>query len=826
MANTVSTTFIAQDVESYIKKLESADNALDSLSATAKRSSFSTDFKKLTDEIQKSLSATEKSVTSLKTTTEAQKIQPTISSFYRGEADKVQKSLEDIKRGTAQVEAANARLAAIEESRKAGNLAAQEVSRKRSSVLSEISDRINPGDSDFNSGAAFRKVGAEADKAAAKVANLRGKTTELQRTFLELADDFAPVGLNRPFNAVGREVFGAVNAAGAAGAAGEETLSSASRTAALLRVRETALGVKKAEVAVTTALAAAELGDATAKGTVTAATVSLAAANSAAAGAATALAAAEAEVAVGAVGIGAALTAIAAPLAIGAAAALVAYHIVSDVRNETERRLKVEEQIAATLNKQLFSAKQLTFEFNQQESNAKGNRDFTRSTTGETVEQLETRKRNLESRISLLPKTSFTADGKDETSQFFANELATKRQEVSQLNKLIDERKDKDKKDRDEAYKNNGDNFTKSQEQARKFQDEKVKQDNERLAKRTADIKSATEKVESLGKRYTETFDNLFVSTSKNNPFASVFSEADRAADKLRENLKGLSPELRAIADKLQSKSNADKLFSTRLDNDFSAFDLRQRASDLRSFKPAQIEDTGKFLADFTAAAIKAAIAANGGSSVRYNRTANGGFSQTNVSDEFTKSYDLVSKKDGSFGGFSSRTRSFADLTEKEKLEFLNKDNIGFQNRFSASLDLAQNRKALNPEQQGEIDRKVLALSSGVDVSKLTDQQRDLMATAAERQATAREKAEQLANKFRQDSTLYLKNINEYIEGLKQKAATGGSQVLEITLKDETSAGVEAKKSAKTATSADTQEYYNQGLYNNTTGGAKGLSSF
>ena len=363
------------------------------------------------------------------------------------------------------------------------------------------------------------------------------------------------------------------------------------------------------------------------------------------------------------------------------------------------------------------------------------------------------------------------------------------------------------------------------------------------------EIKKGVEKAKELGKAYQSTFDNLFVETSRDNPLAQVFSEGDRAIDKLRENLKGLKPELLAIAESLQKTANDNKEFGTRLDNDLSALDLKQKADDLRKFgkdisRPNELTldktDPKKFFTDFIDYYSKQielganrlapiyAAESNFGGNVRVDRNPftnfhanifadkNGkqytaGFSQSNALEELTNDFDRVSKADGSFGGFSRRTRSFADLTEKEKLQFLDKDNVGFQNKLSAAFDVAGNRTALNDEQQSSIDKKIIALSSGVRPEQLTDNQREVIAKSLEKEAERKEQAETKAQKEREKQSEYQKNISEYINTLKGKAASGGSSAVEVTIKDETSAGAEAKQQSAAPNRDNVEEYYRNG---------------
>jgi tape measure domain-containing protein len=359
--------------------------------------------------------------------------------------------------------------------------------------------------------------------------------------------------------------------------------------------------------------------------------------------------------------------------------------------------------------------------------------------------------------------------------------------------------------------------------------------------KKTNDeIEKGKKKVEELGKQYQQTFDHLFSKSNSQNTFVSVFSEADKAAKNLTETLKGLSPELQTVARQMQQKLNDDSIFNARLDNDFASFDLRQNAKELRDFKPKPIEDTGKFFSDFIEAGLKQIQSANGGASqTRYNLTGEGnstfGFSQSK-SDPFTR-YNLTGEGNSTYGfsqsdarnglfnvyenvgggvgagGTFSRQKTFQDLTQQEKFDFLNKDNASLQQRLSGAFDLAQNRTALNDEQKSSIDRKIIALAQGVKPEQFTDRQRDLVATANEREAARREGYEQKAQEYRRQQTEYLKGIDENQKKLLEIAEKKGVKGLEafITIKDETGGGfgIEKKPALKPApTAKDTAKAY------------------
>ena len=514
----------------------------------------------------------------------------------------------------------------------------------------------------------------------------------------------------------------------------------------------------------------------TAKTTLTAATTASTAAT-AAEGAATAVttAAVEAET----VAFGALSLASLGIFAGVAAAGFAVYEVSKKIREESEHRLKVEESINGEINKQLLAGIELRRQFTEQSANAARSDNFGRSVQGETKEQLERRQQSLTNSIQqseiLKNAAAFTKDFGGVDLQKLENNLANDRREKIDVEKRL----------RDlpfEQSKFSNDSFNRRNEDFKKSQESVIQSEKAAFERRAASIEKAKEKVKELGKTYADTFVNLNQKLNAENPVALAFAEGKKELDALKESLRGLSPELQNQAVAIQNKLNGNALFNARLDNDFAAFDLKQRASELRDFKTPKIEDQSKFFADFVADGLKQAIAANGGSGTRFNRLGSGGFSQSDIAAEFSTNFNRVSKTDGSFGGFSQSARSFADLTNREKFDFLNKDNVGAQNKLSAAFDLAGNREKLNDDQQSAIDRKILSLSGTFRPDQLNDRQRDIVATAAENEAKRKSEKE--------DKSFEVQvKIEEHLKKLREIAEKGGENALKIILQDETESG-------------------------------------
>ena len=93
------------------------------------------------------------------------------------------------------------------------------------------------------------------------------------------------------------------------------------------------------------------------------------------------------------------------------------------------------------------------------------------------------------------------------------------------------------------------------------------------------EIEKGHKKADELTKKATSIFDSLFTKLNAQNPIALAFSEGQKELDKLKESLKGLSPELQKQAIAIQTKLNADKFV-------FGA--ARYRFKRLRSARPSR----------------------------------------------------------------------------------------------------------------------------------------------------------------------------------------------------------------------------------------------
>ncbi|HEX8248976.1 MAG TPA: hypothetical protein VF599_12435 [Pyrinomonadaceae bacterium] len=579
----------------------------------------------------------------------------------------------------------------------------------------------------------------------------RGRITDFQATTLELTDDFAPEGLNRAYNAVSRGML-AVNA-----------------------LSMTSLGIFGA-------------------------------------------------VAVAGYGI---------------------VKVTENIRNEAERRLQVEFQIQGAINNQILSQKEGLKNLQKMREEAAELRTFERFLDAGSIEALTRRRANLEQLKNLTPATlPVIENGKviskpNEDFEKLSRQLLTLDAQIdsSQQNKI---------RASNEAFDNRWKSYAKSQDDAREAEQRRLKQQNESIEKGKA-------KVRELGKTYTDVLDNLYQKQGANNPLVSIFSDGDKALKTLRENTKGLSADLISTFETMQKNQNALKLYEARIDNNLGVFDLREQAKDLRNYQKPEfkIEDPTKFFDDFIQAGLKQIEKGRGGKNfnasftpdgkgflgfsqsendpfTRYhsNIFANGknadgsdklftnGFSQSDARNDLLNAYDRVSNKDGGFGGFSVRQRTFGDLSDFEKQSYIQSlqkqddSDLRLQDRLQRQISLIQGKGFLSENEQAINDKKLIALSSGLNPSQLTYDLREKFAAARERDAVRIERYEQDATADRKKQIALQNRIAESLDKLKEIAEKEGLQGV-IRIIDESNGKADVRsRSVKTPTPRHTQEYY------------------
>ncbi len=480
-------------------------------------------------------------------------------------------------------------------------------------------------------------------------------------------------------------------------------------------------------------------------------------------------------------GISVATLATIAPFAAVAAIGVGIVKVTQNWKEEAQKALKVEEAITAEFVKQHKAQTDATKELTYQIDLAQRGRDLSANLQQAQFGDIDTLERQKKNKID-ISNIAPTSDGAKVLNQ-----------EILQIAARIDELKRKRVTDLDDTFNKNYENYVKSAEKDKEFEEKRREEAKKALEKRNEDIKRATEKVGELGKVYIKTFDDLFSKSDKNNPFVSVFSEADKALTDLRKNLAGLSPELQAQAVALQTKINSNNLFSSKLDNALSTFNLRDEAANFRNFKPAfdvsQADEIarrnisyGNFFPNF------------GGTFGSDLANKAGGFDK--LTDKQKRDiYQTSLLSQPSFNTDSPSTfnalnqKSLVSKLAAEQLALANPDeNKSFQEKLQKELDIV-NKFKLGAATQDQVDaanRNIVSLTS-VDPSKLDDRERSQAAVAREALADRQDKYQQEALAIEKEKLKVQQSIDKNQKNLlaiAEKEGIKGIEKLLVEVKD------------------------------------------
>lgn len=324
------------------------------------------------------------------------------------------------------------------------------------------------------------------------------------------------------------------------------------------------------------------------------------------------------------------------------------------------------------------------------------------------------------------------------------------------------------------------------------------------LEKLTADFTSKIEqaveagknKIKELEKSSLGLFETLARSAGENNPFVSVYAEADKAILSVRENTKGLTEDLRNSILAFAETQNASKLFEARLDNALNVFDLRDSARAFReasrSARPRGYDD------DFIKRAIEDPQSFGGSLSARV-----GGFDRLSAEQRRdigeTRLLQFGAGNLGLVGALAS------DRLRGSEVD----DSATLRERLSNQLRIV-NSLATDDSTRSIADRRLIALSQSVDPSQLDDTLREAFASAREREAIRLEKAEADAIKQREKQLATQAEISENLKRLVSIAEKDGLAGVEalIKIQDETGRANVEKRSVATPDFADVARAY------------------
>lgn len=443
--------------------------------------------------------------------------------------------------------------------------------------------------------------------------------------------------------------------------------------------------------------------------------------------------------------------------------AVAGYTIVEwskSVREEAERRLKVEEMIAGAMNRQILLGKQLLDNYEKLEKSQASDRQFGRFLKDGSIDDLQARYDNLKQLQNLGGNTEVRV-GNDGKVEAVESEAFKKRQEqMLALKAQIDALLQNKTADADRSFNDRWEAWKKSQENAEKAFRESVEK--------------GKDKVKELKGAWDSAFDSLYQRSAAGNPFALFLQKSADQTEKLKKSLAGLPPELQKVALAMNAAANAKEAFSLRLDNALGANSLRSDADNFRN--PLDPQKADKDRARLYA---------------RYFG------SPVGTDERGNPLYDTAGKNTEAISDYIERQLR---LTSDTPADRLNK-------RLSDQYDLIYNRRDPNFD-QGVADRKFNALTQGVNPLELSDRLRDAAASSREREATRMESAESDARKQREESIAVQKQIAENGKRLLELAEKEGlSGVIRII--DDTGGKVETRL-GKRATEKDTANYYNR----------------
>lgn len=465
----------------------------------------------------------------------------------------------------------------------------------------------------------------------------------------------------------------------------------------------------------------------------------------------------------------------------GAAAIALTYKVTSDLRAEAERRLKVEERIASAVNNQLISQREGLKNLEKMRAEAERMRQFEGFLKDSTIDDLQRRRANVESlknltRVSLpVVENGKVVEKPNEAFVKYSEELVRLDAEIAAVRQKNTGAASDAFNQRWEMWKKSQENEIKAQEIALKAQE-----------KFNKSVEDGKKKVDDLGKKYSETFDNLFARSEKENPFVKVFADGDSELKKLRENLKGLDAELQEKAVAIQQKLNSNALFQTRLDNNLSVFDLRERARDLRNPRETE-EQRRNRIEDGARRHVEAGNFFAGGAFGNY-----GSFlaNQASGFDKLTDEQKLKIYEARSFGNVTGNApgSTFNDLNQNSLERSLASDrvrnadqNLSANDRLKKKLELIMNG-ATSDEQRAVAERQFLALTNGMDPSQLDAGNREKAAIFAENEAARKSKAEEDASKLQREQIKSQTELTGAINKLREVAEKEGLSGIEKLL--------------------------------------------
>jgi hypothetical protein len=276
-------------------------------------------------------------------------------------------------------------------------------------------------------------------------------------------------------------------------------------------------------------------------------------------------------------------------------------------------------------------------------------------------------------------------------------------------------------------------------------------------------IDEGKKKIAELKKANADLFGDLFNAAGENNPFVKVFSEAEKAIERTRLTTANLSDELRNQAEQMTRAANANNLFAARLQATLSASDLRAEGAAFR-------DDEGTETADRRAHEALARFKRNQATGL-FKNPENLAIFQTGTSTKTRlELFDYQRRLEESGGLFRN-----PDIQDADRRAIAQQTGpTTLQARLDRQLAALNKLHPENEDQRSQIDRKIIALTQGVDPKDLTTAERSAAAAARENEATRIEMQEQEAAKDREQRNKTLKSLDDNLSKLREIAESEG----------------------------------------------------
>jgi hypothetical protein len=479
---------------------------------------------------------------------------------------------------------------------------------------------------------------------------------------------------------------------------------------------------------------------------------------------------------IGAAGIVTSLTAV-------AAGAAIVYHITSDIRKEEETKLRFIEAAAGAYNRQLIAGQNILANLKQQREEVEFTSKLRERLATNDIESIKRTRDNAQALFNITPPTAGRLDANGKP---IANpELERLQKTILDANARLREVEQQRTDDQNKAFRERGESNIKSQKQSAEFE---IEQAQKRI-----------DNAKRLGEQYRSVFDDLTRRANAENPFVKIWSDSDKALAELRKNLAGISPELQAVALKLQQTISARELFGARTESALTVSDLRQQASFFRSGTKA--EDDKAFEARTDAALKRLGFNPQDFRNLTTRQRAN--FAGQQNANRFFQQGD-------SFNGVDTNTlaRGAFNLAQQRK-----GSEETIQERLDRQFKELSKLRPGDEVQRDILDRKIIALTAGVDPTTLRQDTRNRAADARERQAERVFQQEAEANELRkQEISIQTQLLDVYKQQLAGKTGTAGAgdNKLKVTIQNKTNGKATVDITAPTP--ADVETGYSGGL--------------